>query len=179
LVLPIFLFCFLVPEFGVSLLLRAADVRAIAPATQHLPGYYSIVGALNALSAGVVEEIVVLGFLVRRLEQHGLRPAVVVSLAVLVRISYHVYYGWGVIPIAAWALASVLMYRRYRRLAPFIAVHGLWDLALILVPFFGGGPLGAEVLLLAPSTFVFWLMWRNRLARLPAAPRSGPGWRAR
>ena len=179
LVLPIFLFCFLVPEFGVSLLLRAADVRAIAPATQHLPGYYSIVGALNALSAGVVEEIVVLGFLVRRLEHPGLRPAGVVSLAVLVRISYHVYYGWGVIPIAAWALASVLMYRRYRRLAPFIAVHGLWDLALILVPFFGGGPLGAEVLLLAPSTFVFWLMWRNRLARLPAAPRSGPGWRAR
>jgi membrane protease YdiL (CAAX protease family) len=179
LLLPVFVCCFLVPEFGVSLLLRAADVRAIAPATQHLPGYFAIVGATNAISAGVVEEIVVLGFLVRRLEQHGLGSVAVVTIAVLVRISYHIYYGWGVLPIAAWALASVLMYRRFRRLAPFIAVHGLWDLALILIPFFGGGPLAAEVLLLGPSTFVFWLMWRNRLAKLPPAARSGPGWRAR
>jgi membrane protease YdiL (CAAX protease family) len=125
LVLPVFLFCFLVPEFGTSILLHAAHVHSIVPASQHLPGYFSIVGIANALTAGVAEEIVVLGFLVRRLEQHGLRPAVVVALAVLVRVSYHLYYGWGVLPIAAWALASVLMYRRYRRLAPFIAVHVL------------------------------------------------------
>ena len=50
----------------------------------------------------------------------------------LVRISYHLYYGWGVLPILAWALASVLVYRRYRRLWPFIVVHALWDLGLIL-----------------------------------------------
>ncbi|MGA3352229.1 MAG: CPBP family glutamic-type intramembrane protease [Acidimicrobiales bacterium] len=178
LLLPVFLLCFLVPEDGISLLLQVVHVHAIVPASQSLPDYFSIVGMVNALTAGVVEEIVVLGFLVRRLEQHGLRPAVVVALAVLVRVSYHVYYGWGVLPIAAWALASVLMYRRYRRLAPFIVVHVLWDTALILVPFFGGGPLGVEVLLLGPTTFAFWLMWRNRLATLPD-PRSRPGWRAR
>jgi len=179
LLLPVFLLCFFVPEFGVSLLLHAAHVRAITPTSQHLPGYYSIVGATNALTAGVVEEIVVLGYLVRRLEQHGLRPAAVVAIALLVRISYHVYYGWGVLPIAAWALASLLVYRRYRRLGPFIAVHVLWDLALILVPFLGGWPLAIELVILAPSTFVFWLMWRDRLARLPSAPRSGPQWWAR
>ena len=48
-----------------------------------------------AVTAGVVEEIVVLGFLVRRLEQGGHSPAVVVTVAVVVRISYHLYYGWG------------------------------------------------------------------------------------
>ena len=129
--------------------------------------------------AGVVEEIVVLGFLVRRLEQIGLRPLTVVLLASLVRISYHIYYGWGVLPIAAWAVASVLVYRRYRRLAPFIAVHALWDVGLLLVPFFGGGALGAEVLILAPSTFVFWLVWRKQLPRPAQLRRSGPPWRAR
>ena len=105
--------------------------------------------------------------------------AAIVTVAVLVRMSYHVYYGWGFLPIAAWALASVLMYRRYRRLAPFIVVHALWDLGLILIPFFGGGPVAVETLLLAPSTFVFWLMWRNRLATRPEKPRSARGWPAR
>lgn len=175
LLLPVFLMCFLVPELGVSLLLKGIHVRAIAPASQHLPGYFAIVGVLTAVVAGIVEEIVVLGFLVRRLEQLGLGSAAVVVLAVLVRMSYHVYYGWGVLPIAAWALASVLMYRRFRRLAPFIIVHGLWDLGLILVPFFGGGPVVVETLVLAPSTFAFWLSWRNRLARRPDDPRSGTG----
>ncbi len=175
LLLPVFVLCFLVPEIGVSLLLHASHVRAITPAAQNLPRYFSIAGIATAVSAGVVEEIVVLGFLVRRLEQLGLRPVAVVSIAVLVRISYHLYYGWGVLPILAWAVASVLVYRRYRRLGPFIAVHVLWDVGLILVPFFGAGPLAAEVLLLAPSTFVFWLMWRDRLPRRPDAPRSGSG----
>ncbi len=175
LVLPVFLLCFLVPELGVSFLLRAADVRTIAPASQVLPTYFSIVGIATALTAGVVEEIVVLGFLVRRLEQHGLSTAAVVTVAVLVRISYHVYYGWGVLPILAWALASVLMYRRYRRLWPFIAVHALWDLGLILVPFFGAGTVGFETLLLAPSTFAFWLSWRIGLPTGPGSSRSCSG----
>jgi len=124
-----------------------------------------------------VEEIVVLGFLVRRLEQRGLRPAAVLVTAALVRISYH--YGWGALPILAWVLASVLVYRRYRRLGPFIAVHAFWDTALILWPFFGATPLVIEVVALTPSSFAFRLMWRNRLARLPDAGRSGPRWRAR
>jgi len=178
LVLPVFLLCFLIPELGVSLLLRAAHVSAIAPASQSLPKYFSVLGIVTAVSAGVVEEIVVLGFLVRRLEQRGLRPAAVVIVAVLVRISYHLYYGWGVLPILAWALASVLMYRRFRRIGPFIVVHVLWDVGLILVPFFGGGPLAVEVVLLVPSTLVFWLMWRKRLPRRPDLPRSSAGWRA-
>ena len=179
LLLPVFLLCFLIPEAGVSYLLQVGHVSAIVPASQSLPGYFSIVGIATAVAAGVVEEIVVLGFLVRRLEQRGLRPAAVVAVAVLVRISYHMYYGWGVLPILAWAFASVLMYRRYRRLAPFIVVHVFWDAGLFLLPFFGAGPLVAEVLLLTPSTFVFWLMWRGRLARLRDVRPSGAGWRAR
>jgi len=178
LVLPVLLLCFLVPEFVVSLLLQAGNVHAIAPASQKLPGYFSIVGIATAVTAGVVEEIVVLGFLVRRLEQRGLQPAAVVLVAVLVRISYHLYYGWGVLPILAWALASVLMYRRYRRLGPFIAVHALWDTGLILIPFFGGGPIVVEVLLLGPCSLLFWLLWRDRLGRGPEVPRSRQGWRA-
>jgi hypothetical protein len=166
LLLPVFLLCFLIPQVGVSLVLNAVHVRAIAPASQNLPGYFSIVGVVTVAVSAVVEEVVVLGFLIRRLEQLGLGTTAVVAIAVLVRISYHLYYGWGVLPILAWAFASVLMYRRFRRLGPFIFVHLFWDLGLILQPFFGSGPLVAEVLVLTPSTFVFWLLWRNRLSRL-------------
>jgi membrane protease YdiL (CAAX protease family) len=175
LVLPVFLLCFLIPEAGVSALLRGVGVSSIAPASQSLPDYYAIAAIVMAVTAGVVEEIVVLGFLVRRLEQGGHSPAVVVTVAVVVRISYHLYYGWGVLPILAWALASVLVYRRYRRLGPFIVVHLLWDIGLLLVPFFGKGVLGFEAIVLAPSTFVFWLWWRDRL---DGVPRSGPQRRA-
>lgn len=170
LVLPVFLLCFLAPELGVAILLRSGGVSSIAPAKQSLPDYYAIAAIVMAVTAGVVEEIVVLGFLVRRLEQRGHSPVVVITVAVVVRISYHLYYGWGVLPILAWALASVLVYRRYRRLWPFVVVHSLWDVGLLLVPFFGESVLGFEALVLAPATFVLWLLWRDRL---DGAPRSG------
>ena len=116
-----------------------------------------------------------LGFLVRRLEQLGPAGRAPSSPSrSLVRISYHLYYGWGVLPIARLGLgerarvpplpAAGAVHRRARALGS----------GPLLVPFFGGGPLGVEVLLLAPSTFVFWLVWRNRLARRPAGAAVGP-----
>lgn len=122
-----------------------------------------------------MEEIVVLGFLVRRLEQLGLRPTTVVVVAVLVRISYHAYYGWGVLPLFAWALMSVIVYRRYRRLAPFIVVHVLWGATLAFAPVLRPGLLGLEVVAFSVAAFVFWLMWKGRLARVPDATPRGPG----
>ena len=179
LVLPVFLLCFLLPQIGVTALLSIAHVKSIVPAAQHLPGYFAVVGIASAMVAGIVEEIVVLGFLVRRLEQAGLRPATVVVLAVAVRISYHLYYGWGVLPILAWALASVVVYRRYRRLGPFLVVHGLWDLGLILVPFSGAVPIVVETVVLLPSTFIFLLLWRKLLPyRAPSPGNSVGPWRA-
>jgi membrane protease YdiL (CAAX protease family) len=176
--LPVFLLCFLIPQLGVGFLLNAAHVAKVTPAAQHLPGYFAILTIADSLQAGIVEEIVVLGFLVRRLEQLGLRPTAVVVLAVLVRISYHVYYGWGVLPILAWALMSVIVYRRYRRLWPFIVVHALWDATIAYLPDLRS-VLGLEVIVLSVATFVFWLMWRNRLTRTPDTSAWGPDRRAR
>ena len=177
LVLPVFLLGFLLPQIGVEYLLVGLHVHGITLAAQNLPTYYAVVAMVSAVTAGVVEEIVVLGFLVRRLEQCGCRPVAVVVICVLVRISYHLYYGWGVLAILAWALASVLLYRRYRRLWPFIAVHVLWDVGSLLVTFFGVTPLLIEMVVLAPSTFVFWLMWRDRLHRRAALSQTSERWR--
>ncbi|MHB1508298.1 MAG: CPBP family intramembrane glutamic endopeptidase [Acidimicrobiales bacterium] len=155
LVLPVFLVCDLVPIAGGGVLLHALGIRGPSPATGALPAYYDVVYVAMAGVAGVVEELVVLGYLVRRLEQIGLRPIWVVLIAVSVRGSYHLYYGWGVLPILLWATISVLMYRRFRRLGPFIIVHMLWDVGL----FFVGPFLIGEILVLTPLSVVFSAMW--------------------
>ncbi|HXY44445.1 MAG TPA: CPBP family intramembrane glutamic endopeptidase [Acidimicrobiales bacterium] len=167
LLLPVFVLCDLIPIAGGSLVLTALGVHGPSPATGGLPTYYDLAYLAMAVVAGIVEEIVVLGYLVRRLEQIGLKPFWVVAIAVAVRASYHLYYGWGVLPIVAWATVSVLVYRRFRRLGPFILVHALWDSGLFLL----GHYLLAEVVLLTPATIVFTAMWWRYLP--PKGPPPG------
>ncbi|MGA8679149.1 MAG: CPBP family intramembrane glutamic endopeptidase, partial [Acidimicrobiales bacterium] len=169
LLLPVFVLCDLIPIAGGGLLLTALGVHGPSPATGGLPAYYSVAYVAMAVVAGVVEELVVLGYLVRRLEQLGLRPLWVVVIAVTVRGSYHLYYGWGVLPILAWATVSVLVYRRFRRLAPFVVVHALWDTGLFLLGHF----LLLEIIILTPLTIVFTSMWWHYLP--PKAPPPSGG----
>jgi membrane protease YdiL (CAAX protease family) len=61
------------------------------------PTVYLLVAAVGGILAGVVEEVVVLGYLVHGLEQLGWRAAQVVAAAVLVRLSFHLYYGPGIL----------------------------------------------------------------------------------
>jgi membrane protease YdiL (CAAX protease family) len=101
----------------------ASRTDAVTP-----PTVYLLVAYVGAIGAGVVEELVVLGYLVHRLEQLR-RPAwQLVAVAVVVRVSFHLYYGPGIVWVVLWATASVLVYRRVRRLLPFIVVHALWDM---------------------------------------------------
>jgi membrane protease YdiL (CAAX protease family) len=89
-----------------------------------------VVALLKSLQAAVVEEVVVLGYLLRRLEQRGWSGAAILVVAVLIRVSYHLYYGPGILPIVLWAVASVLVYRWLRRLLPFIICHFVWDASI-------------------------------------------------
>jgi membrane protease YdiL (CAAX protease family) len=175
LVIVVFLLCEVIPIYGGGLLLRAFGVHGVTPSTSGGPGYFLALDILIGITSGVVEEIVVLGYLVRRLEQLALPGWAVVAIAVAVRGSYHLYYGWGVLPILAWATVSVVLYRRYRRLLPFIVVHVLWDTSLFIAASMptktGGLFLVAEAGLLVPVSFVLWLVWRNRMP-LPRSTRA-------
>jgi len=167
LVLPVFLICFLVGELGTSFILVSAfHIRGISPSLGNFPSYYSILDVMNGVTSGIVEELVVLGYLIRRLEQLGLNSFWVVVLAVIARGSYHLYYGLGVLPILVWALASVLVYRRVRRLLPFILVHVSWDAGLIISQYFGAKWLLAESLVMIVPTIVFTSIWAGQIPRL-------------
>jgi Type II CAAX prenyl endopeptidase Rce1-like len=79
------------------------------------------------VQAGFIEEVVVLAFVVATLEQARRPRAEIVVVAVLLRMSYHIYYGPGVVGIAVWALVFVWLYLRFRTIVPLIVVHSCWD----------------------------------------------------
>ncbi len=132
LLLPVWIFVQVIPQAVGSAILTSLHIPRYSVLTPALPAAFVAVALLQSLQAGVVEEIVVLGYLVRRLEQRGWTTTAVVVVAVLVRVSYHLYYGPGVLPILLWAIATVIAYRRIRRLMPFIVCHFVWDASIAI-----------------------------------------------
>lgn len=83
---------------------------------------------LNAISAGAVEEIIVLGYLVTRLQQLRWSPVAAVAVPALLRATYHLYQGWG--GFAGNLLMGLFfgaLFLRWRRTWPFVLAHILLD----------------------------------------------------
>ena len=85
-----------------------------------------------SLTAGIVEETVVLAFIVTTLRQAARPVPEIVLVAVLLRCSYHDYYGLGVIGIALWAAVFVWLFLRSGSVLPLIVVHAAWDANIFL-----------------------------------------------
>jgi membrane protease YdiL (CAAX protease family) len=86
-----------------------------------------LIGA--ALQNAIVEEVIVVGFLMRRLTQLGWGRWATISTSALVRGSYHLYQGVGGLlgNIAMGALFGWL-FVRWGRVLPFIVAHALIDI---------------------------------------------------
>lgn len=176
---PIFAVAYFGAQLVGNVILHDLGIHAFPTGSGSLPTGYVFLLVLSAVVAGITEEIVVLGFVVRRLEQFGWRPTWVVTVAVLVRMSYHLYYGPGVLPIALWGLVSVLLYRHYRRLPAFIAVHILWDSTIFVTEFVHGSAVATTIWLAVLAAFVLWIVYRvdlsNTDARIfPPPPQAWP-----
>jgi membrane protease YdiL (CAAX protease family) len=140
-------------------------IHLITDATKPpLPLWFAIPAVVTAVNAGIVEEIVVLGFLVHRLEQRGWNGWRLYAVCIAVRISYHLYYGTGSIGLIVWAGMSVFLYRRRRRLLTFIAAHVLWDLNAGLGDTVHGHAAGAVTLSVIAVAVVLWLVGRGPAA---------------
>ena len=140
LVLPVYVLVFWLPQVFGQHFLSWIHVNGYYLSYANLPSRLGLTVAQFFLSAqaALAEEIVVLAYLVRRLEQRGYSVASIVAIDWVVRVSYHLYYGWNAIPILLWAVASVVVYLRIRRLLPFIICHIVWDVAIPLRAFYGG-----------------------------------------
>ncbi|HEX5936876.1 MAG TPA: type II CAAX endopeptidase family protein [Actinomycetota bacterium] len=85
---------------------------------------------LSAVEAALVEEVIVLGYLITRLQQLSWSPAFAVGASALLRGSYHLYQGWGGFlgNLGMGLVFGVLFLRWGRRTWPFVVAHALLDI---------------------------------------------------
>lgn len=83
---------------------------------------------LAAAQNAVLEEVIVVGYLVTRLRQLQWRLGAVVATSALLRGSYHLYQGFGAfVGNAVMGVIFSLYYLRTRRVMPLVVAHTLLD----------------------------------------------------
>lgn len=83
---------------------------------------------LNAAEAALLEEIVVVAYLITRLRQLGLTEAAAVGSSALLRGTYHLYQGWGgFLGNLVMGVLFGLIFARTRRAWPIVIAHFLLD----------------------------------------------------
>jgi membrane protease YdiL (CAAX protease family) len=83
---------------------------------------------LFALQNAVLEEVVVLGFLVHRLSQLGWSFRATTVTSALLRGSYHLYQGiGGFAGNVAMGLIFCWLYKRWGRVMPLVVAHAVID----------------------------------------------------
>jgi uncharacterized protein len=118
-----------VPGLGLYVLARYCgfNVTVVPAALPHV--WWAVpVLVLAAAQNAVLEEVVVVGYLVTRLEQLGLRLPAVVALSAALRGSYHLYQGFGgFLGNAVMGVVSAYFFTRTRRVGPLVLAHTLLD----------------------------------------------------
>ncbi|WP_129843777.1 CPBP family intramembrane glutamic endopeptidase [Streptomyces sp. RFCAC02] len=96
----------------------------------------------SAVQNAVVEEVIVVGYLLHRLDRLGWTPVAVLAASAVLRGSYHLYQGLGgFFGNVAMGVVFVWLYRRWGRVMPLVVAHALID----IVAFVGYGLLAGRV----------------------------------
>ncbi len=83
---------------------------------------------LAAFQNAALEEVVVVGYLLTRLDRLGVRPGRAIVISAVIRGSYHLYQGVGAfVGNAVMGLIFGFLYRRWGRVTPLIIAHFLID----------------------------------------------------
>lgn len=84
---------------------------------------------LAAGANSVLEEVVVVGYLMRRLDQLGVSPRAAIAVSAGIRSAYHVYQGAsGLVGNLIMGVLFAGWFRRTRRLVPLIVAHWVIDI---------------------------------------------------
>lgn len=136
------------PGIGLALLSYLSEIAVLIPFTPlisnerkyvnqpviaHVPPYYVIYGLTISAVTAITEEVVINGYLLLRLEELGWRPGRALLLSLLLRSSYHIYYGVAVLLIIPFGYFVTRSFQRHRRLNRPIAAHFIYDATLITI----------------------------------------------
>ena len=118
-----------VPGLGLYVAGHALGITAtVVPAALNHYWWTLPVLVLQAAKNAVLEEVIVVGYLLDRLRRLGIGDRTATGLSALLRGSYHLYQGFG--PFLGNAVMGVVFaewYRRRGRLMPLIVAHTILD----------------------------------------------------
>ena len=85
---------------------------------------------LSAVQNAVLEEVIVVGYLITRLRSLSVPLGWIVVASALLRGSYHLYQGFGAfVGNAVMGVVFALFFLRFKRVTPLIVAHSLLDIA--------------------------------------------------
>ncbi len=88
---------------------------------------------LSAARAGIVEEVIVVGYLFARLRDLRWGPWTIILTSALLRATYHLYQGFGAfIGNFAMGLLFGWLYTRFGRVLPLVIAHTIIDAAVFI-----------------------------------------------
>lgn len=118
------------PGLGLYLLGRELGMSvAVVPAEAHTYWWTIPVLVLAAVKNALLEEIIAVGYLTRRLQRLGWQARNIVLASALLRASYHLYQGIGAgIGNLVMGVIFAEYFRRTGKLWPLIMAHALIDM---------------------------------------------------
>ncbi len=118
-----------IPGLGLYFLARALDINAtVIPSTLNSHWWTLPVLVLSAIQNALLEEVVVVGFLITWLEQLGWSGRTSLAASALLRGSYHLYQGFGA--FVGNAVMGVIFggfFQRKRTVLPLFVAHAVID----------------------------------------------------
>lgn len=119
-----------IPGLGLYLGARAIGINAtVVPAGLPEVWWAVPVLVLAAAQNAVLEEIVVVGYLMTRLRELGWQLVGVVAVSATLRGAYHLYQGFGAfVGNAVMGVIFALFFLRTRRVMPLVIAHTLLDI---------------------------------------------------
>jgi hypothetical protein len=118
-----------IPSLGLYAAGRALGITtAIIPSALDSYWWTVPVLVLSAVRHGIVEEVIVVGYLLDRLGRLGWSMPLAIFASSMLRGSYHLYQGFGpFIGNAVMGVVFALVYTRTRRVMPLVIAHALLD----------------------------------------------------
>jgi hypothetical protein len=98
-----------------------------------VPKYYVFWGLAISATTAVTEEVLVNGYLITRLGQLGWTPRASLTLSLILRTSYHVYYGFGFLLTVPFGFLVTRSFQKRHKLTRPIVAHFLFDAVLITI----------------------------------------------
>jgi uncharacterized protein len=105
------------------------NARIVPAALNHV--WWAVpVLVLAAVQNAILEEVIVVGYLITRLREVAWRTTAVIATSAVLRGSYHLYQGFGAfLGNAVMGVVFALFFLRTKRVLPLIVAHSLLDIA--------------------------------------------------